>query len=74
MSKFNFRGLSREEVEQSRRLYGTNELPPPQIETFWAKLIDNFQVLSSFFVSVTNSSQFEFIQSNSNKTGSFRIH
>jgi magnesium-transporting ATPase (P-type) len=49
MSKFNFRGLSREEVEQSRQLHGTNELPPPLIETFWEKLIDNFQVLSNFY-------------------------
>src|SRR5688572_24665392 len=37
-------GLSPDEVAAQRRLYGTNELPPPEIESFWDKLLENFQV------------------------------
>jgi calcium-translocating P-type ATPase len=40
--KFDFKGLSTSDVEASRRKYGTNELPAPEVETFWAKLIENF--------------------------------
>jgi Ca2+-transporting ATPase len=40
--KFDYKGLSASEVEASRRKYGTNELPAPEVETFWAKLIENF--------------------------------
>lgn len=33
-----FQGLSEAEVAHSREEYGTNALPPPEIETFWDKL------------------------------------
>ena len=40
MSKF---GLSKEQVEKSRSLHGSNALPTPPRATFWDKLWDNFQ-------------------------------
>lgn len=40
MSKF---GLSKEQVEKSRSLHGSNALPTPPRATFWDKLRDNFQ-------------------------------
>jgi calcium-translocating P-type ATPase len=42
MGKFKFEGLSSEEVLESIKRYGKNELPPPTVETFWDKLKDNF--------------------------------
>lgn len=39
----NIKGLSDKEVEASRRSDGTNELPPPEIESFWDKLKENFE-------------------------------
>lgn len=44
MSKYSYKGLSESEVEQSRNEHGSNSLPPPDIESFWDKLLDNFQV------------------------------
>ncbi len=44
MGKFSFPGLTSDQVEKSRQKNGTNELPPPEIETFWEKLVENFQV------------------------------
>ena len=35
-------GLSAFEVRASRTKYGENALPPPEVETFWEKLFDNF--------------------------------
>jgi len=39
-----WKGLSTEEVTASRQENGTNELPPPTVETFFEKLMENFQV------------------------------
>jgi len=36
-------GLSAEEVTKNRAKFGTNELPPPEIESFWDKLKENFE-------------------------------
>eukprot|EP01125_Pyxidicula_operculata_P013893 TRINITY_DN4607_c0_g1_i1.p1 TRINITY_DN4607_c0_g1~~TRINITY_DN4607_c0_g1_i1.p1 ORF type:complete len:947 (-),score=285.47 TRINITY_DN4607_c0_g1_i1:192-3032(-) len=41
--KYNYTGLTDSEVQQSRKEYGKNELPPPKIETFWEKLMENFE-------------------------------
>lgn len=49
MTKYSYKGLSDREVLESRETYGSNEIPPPEIETFWDKLIDNFKVCLSFF-------------------------
>jgi hypothetical protein len=38
MIRQDFEGLSEAEVLQSRRQFGTNELPPPELESFWDKL------------------------------------
>lgn len=38
MIKHDFVGLSDAEVLQARRQFGTNELPPPELESFWDKL------------------------------------
>ena len=40
MSKY---GLSKEQIEESRRKYGDNTLTQPPRETFWSKLLGNFQ-------------------------------
>jgi len=37
------RGLTDKEVELSRKQYGSNELPPHAIESFWDKLKGNFE-------------------------------
>lgn len=42
-SKYPVKGLSPEEVLQSRKQHGSNYLPEPEVETFWEKLLDNFQ-------------------------------
>lgn len=36
-------GLSEKEVEESRKKHGSNELPPPEVESFWDKLKENFE-------------------------------
>ncbi len=41
--KFQFKGLSEEEVKQSRKDHGSNELTPYEIESFWDKLKGNFK-------------------------------
>ncbi|MFW5636731.1 MAG: cation-transporting P-type ATPase, partial [Thermodesulfobacteriota bacterium] len=38
-----FKGLTRNEVEESRRIHGSNQLTPQEVETFWDKLKDNFK-------------------------------
>jgi len=44
MVKFkNITGLTDEQVEKSRKEFGTNELPPLEVETFMQKLIGNFE-------------------------------
>lgn len=40
MSKY---GLSSEQVQQSLRAHGNNTLPTPPRESFWQKLLENFQ-------------------------------
>lgn len=47
MSKYSYKGLSDREVIESREKNGSNEIPPPEIETFWDKLIENFKVCTS---------------------------
>jgi len=39
----NITGLTDSQVTQARQKYGSNELPPPEVESFWDKLWDNFQ-------------------------------
>ncbi|MBT9140359.1 MAG: Calcium-transporting ATPase [Dehalococcoidia bacterium] len=41
--KYNFSGLSSQEVEDSRSRHGSNELTPVEIEGFWKKLIQSFK-------------------------------
>ncbi len=36
-------GLSSEQVKESRRIHGNNELSKIKVEGFWAKLLDNFK-------------------------------
>jgi len=35
--------LSSKEAEASRKQHGANELPPPEVESFWDKLKENFE-------------------------------
>jgi calcium-translocating P-type ATPase len=42
MSKYSYVGLTDAEVEASRKEHGSNGLPPPETETFWDKLMENF--------------------------------
>jgi hypothetical protein len=44
MGKFSYKGLTAAQVAESRQKAGSNELPPPKVETFMEKLVDNFQV------------------------------
>ena len=41
--KHNYEGLSKPEVEESRKKFGSNDLSPPVIESFWDKLLKNFK-------------------------------
>ncbi|MDH5474685.1 MAG: calcium-translocating P-type ATPase, PMCA-type [Cyclobacteriaceae bacterium] len=41
--KYNFKGLTAQEVLTSREKQGSNELSPHEIDTFWDKLISNFK-------------------------------
>ncbi len=41
--KYNIKGLSDKEVDESREKYGSNDLSPQKIESFWDKLKDNFK-------------------------------
>ncbi len=41
--KFNFTGLSSQQVEASRAQYGSNTITTMERETFWDKLLDNFK-------------------------------
>lgn len=41
--KHNFKGLSQQEVAESRNKYGGNELSPGKIESFWDKLRGNLK-------------------------------
>jgi magnesium-transporting ATPase (P-type) len=43
MGRYHFEGLTDQEVNSSRARFGTNGLPPPEVETFWEKLVDNFK-------------------------------
>jgi Ca2+-transporting ATPase len=42
-SKYKFKGLTSAEAEKSKKEHGTNELPPPEIATFWDSLLENFE-------------------------------
>lgn len=42
MVRYSHAGLTNEQVLDSRRKHGTNELPAPEVETFFEKLWDNF--------------------------------
>ena len=41
--EYRFKGLTDQEVEHSRKLNGSNAVTPPEVETFWDKLKDNFK-------------------------------
>ncbi len=41
--KFQFKGLTQDEVQASRKEHGSNELTPYEIESFWDKLKGNFK-------------------------------
>jgi len=41
--KYEFTGLNTQAVEESRTKNGSNELAPPEVESFWDKLTDNFK-------------------------------
>ncbi len=41
--KFQFKGLTQDEVVASRKQHGSNELTPYVIESFWSKLVENFK-------------------------------
>jgi len=36
-------GLSDDQVRKNRDKFGTNDLPPPEVESFWDKLKENFE-------------------------------
>ncbi|MEZ4525883.1 MAG: calcium-translocating P-type ATPase, PMCA-type [Desulfobacterales bacterium] len=38
-----YEGLTSQKVEASRSQHGSNQLTPPETETFWEKLLDNFK-------------------------------
>lgn len=40
---FSYKGLTPAEVESSRKSQGSNAINPPEMETFWDKLADNFK-------------------------------
>ena len=40
---FTFKGLTAAQVGESRRQHGDNRLTPPETDTFWDKLLDNFR-------------------------------
>ena len=42
-SKYKIKGLTKEQVEKSKADHGANELPPPEIATFWDSLLENFE-------------------------------
>jgi len=41
--RYNFTGLTSEEVIGSRKNFGSNELDAIEVESFWSKLIKNFK-------------------------------
>src|SRR5574342_422481 len=41
--KYNIKGLSDSEVAESREKYGSNDLSPQKVESFWDKLKENFK-------------------------------
>ncbi len=38
-----YEGLTQQQAEASRHQHGSNQLTPPETETFWEKLLDNFK-------------------------------
>jgi len=43
MGKYNFDGLSEQDVQKAKEEFGLNELPEIEEETFWEKLWENFE-------------------------------
>ncbi|KYQ96676.1 P-type ATPase [Tieghemostelium lacteum] len=43
MVKYNCKGLNEEQVKKSREEHGSNTLPPVEVESFYEKLMENFQ-------------------------------
>jgi len=41
--KYEYKGLTNKEVEESRKKFGSNDLDPYEIKSFWSKLVGNFQ-------------------------------
>ena len=41
--KYDISGLSDQEVAESRKKYGSNELTPYELESFWSKLLGNLK-------------------------------
>jgi P-type Ca2+ transporter type 2C len=41
--EYMLRGLSSQEVQKSRKEHGSNVITPPEMESFWDKLLDNFK-------------------------------
>lgn len=42
-SKYKYVGLTEAEVQASIKKHGENTLPEPEVETFWEKLMENFE-------------------------------
>lgn len=42
-SKYKFTGLTTEQASASKAQHGANELPPPEVSTFWDSLFENFE-------------------------------
>lgn len=62
--KFQFKGLTANEVAKSRKENGSNELTPYEISSFWSKLRDNFKdpiiiILTGALVIILGLSFFE---------------
>ena len=41
--KHQYRGLTKQEVEESRRLHGENVLTPPQKASLWSQFLEKFE-------------------------------
>jgi Ca2+-transporting ATPase len=43
MGRHHYHGLTAAEVERNRKQSGSNVLEPPEVESFWEKLLENFE-------------------------------
>ena len=41
--KHQYRGLTKQEVEESRRLHGENVLTPPEKASLWSQFLEKFE-------------------------------